>query len=131
MEERSNPFHGRDGRGVGNRAVAVPLSRRKNSQRNGHGTRGTGAVEPWPRSRAAALAMRSNGPKAQVKRSISTHLESTVTATLYTERIIQFCFRVAVNLRDVGLHVAQACTSRAIPPFQALNESIAGRIKSD
>lgn len=44
MEERSNLFHGRDGhvftgRGVGNRTVAVPLSRRKNGQRNGHGTR--------------------------------------------------------------------------------------------
>jgi hypothetical protein len=60
MEERSYPFHGRDGgvftgRGVRNRAVAVPLSRNKNGQRNGHGTRATGAVEPWPRSRAAAL----------------------------------------------------------------------------
>ncbi|KAJ6600243.1 hypothetical protein B0H10DRAFT_2230963 [Mycena sp. CBHHK59/15] len=37
------------------RAVTVPLTTPENPQRNGHGTRGTAAVEPWPRARAAAL----------------------------------------------------------------------------
>ncbi|KAJ7348724.1 hypothetical protein DFH08DRAFT_808445 [Mycena albidolilacea] len=41
--------------GVGTRPVAVPSFSRENGSRNGHGTRGTGAVEPGPRSRAVAL----------------------------------------------------------------------------
>ncbi|KAJ6575732.1 hypothetical protein DFH09DRAFT_1078672 [Mycena vulgaris] len=43
---------------VQTRAVPVPLSSGKNGRRNGHGTRATGAVEPWPRSRAAALLVK-------------------------------------------------------------------------
>jgi hypothetical protein len=35
--------------------VIHPLNFRKNVLRNGHGTRRTGTVQPWPRSRAAAL----------------------------------------------------------------------------
>ncbi|KAJ6563359.1 hypothetical protein DFH09DRAFT_1082415 [Mycena vulgaris] len=45
---------------VQTRAVPVPLSSGKNGRRNGHGTRVTGAVEPWPRSRAAALEVRGS-----------------------------------------------------------------------
>ncbi|KAF8212917.1 hypothetical protein K438DRAFT_1751331 [Mycena galopus ATCC 62051] len=43
------------------RAVTVPWTTQENCQRNGHGTRATGAVEPWPRSRAAALDVGSIG----------------------------------------------------------------------
>jgi hypothetical protein len=42
---------------VNSRAVPVPWKVIKNGQRNGHGTRATGTVEPWPRARAAALVV--------------------------------------------------------------------------
>jgi hypothetical protein len=42
---------------VNSRAVPVPWKVPKDGQRNGHGTRATGAVEPWPRARAAALGV--------------------------------------------------------------------------
>ncbi|KAJ6560745.1 hypothetical protein DFH09DRAFT_1083219 [Mycena vulgaris] len=45
------------------RCKPVPLNSGKNGRRNGHGNRATGAVEPWPRSRAAALERMSSGSR--------------------------------------------------------------------
>ncbi|KAJ6542144.1 hypothetical protein DFH09DRAFT_1392762 [Mycena vulgaris] len=41
---------------VQTRAVPVPLNSGKNGRRNGHGTRATGAVEPWPRAQGVVPA---------------------------------------------------------------------------